>query len=261
MLMNPSRGSVLVSLPPTQISPIMNDWQTSRVDSTSRSSSPDQEGQAQQQQQKQQQQQQQQQKQQRQPQKCSPEPPQNPSQKICSKYSSTADEDYTSSDELSLNLESLVPILQDEPSKESKRKKRYGSTHSSSSIKSLTFDNEVCVFEFNTIIGDNPGVSKGCPIALGQELSNKSIASLRELDYEHSTRRGGNSEAQKLSFGERVKILHGAGFSVREITTATYEALQAKEKRIRTNQKQKWDSFHAWQESVQRKMKKFTTGP
>lgn len=148
----------------------------------------------------------QQQHQQRQPQQCSPEPPQDHSQKSWSKHSSTADEDYTSSDELSLiNLESLIPIIQDEPSKEGK-KKTYGSTHSSSSIKSLSFDNEVCVFEFNTIIGDNPGVSQGCPIALGQELASKSVASLRELDYEHSIRRGGNREAQKLSFSERVKM-------------------------------------------------------
>lgn len=216
----------------------MNDWHSSPVESRRRSC-PDQEGQEQQQQEQQQ---------------CIPKPPQDHSQKSWSKHSSTADEDYTSSDELSLSLENLVPI-QDEPAKESRKK-----SYSSSSAKSLSFDNEVCVFEFNTIIGDNPGVSKGCPIALGQELATKSIASLRELDYEHSTRTGG-SDAQKLSFSDRVKILHGAGFSVKEMTTATYEALQAKEKRTRTNKKRKWDSFYAWKESVQRWMKKFTTGP
>jgi hypothetical protein len=58
----------------------------------------------------------------------------------------------------------------------------------------VAFD-EVEILEFNYILGDNPGVSSGAPIALGDEL--KSSITL-EVDYYEKTR-GKRKSRKKLS--------------------------------------------------------------
>lgn len=78
------------------------------------------------------------------------------------------------------------------------------SRNNSTAGRQVAFDSQVKILEFNTIIGDNPGVSGGCPIALGHELSQTRIVSLRELDYIHSKRKGG--DAPKLSLSQRAKM-------------------------------------------------------
>ena len=85
----------------------------------------------------------------------------------------------------SLRVEQLTPI-HSTPS--TSKDKKSNSSSTTSTFRSITFQNEVSILEFNTIIGDNPGVSSGCPIALGLELSNRTTASLRDLDLKHAQR-------------------------------------------------------------------------
>jgi hypothetical protein len=57
----------------------------------------------------------------------------------------------------------------------------------------VAFD-EIEILEFNYILGDNPGVSAGAPIALGDELLN--VITL-EVDYYEKTR-GKRKNRKKL---------------------------------------------------------------
>jgi hypothetical protein len=58
----------------------------------------------------------------------------------------------------------------------------------------VTFD-EVEILEFNYVLGDNPGVSAGAPIALGDELIN--VITL-EVDYYEKVR-GKRKSRKKMS--------------------------------------------------------------
>lgn len=58
----------------------------------------------------------------------------------------------------------------------------------------VAFD-EVEILEFNYILGDNPGVSSGAPIALGDELRNSITL---EVDY-YEKARGKRKSRKKLS--------------------------------------------------------------
>jgi hypothetical protein len=71
-----------------------------------------------------------------------------------------------------------------------------------SSKKSLSFHPDVRVYEFNTVIGDNPGVSHGCPVALDSELLKKKMLCLRDMERYSERRSRGDL---KLSGIERTQ--------------------------------------------------------
>jgi hypothetical protein len=71
-----------------------------------------------------------------------------------------------------------------------------------SSKKALSFNPDVNVYEFNTVIGDNPGVSDGCPVALDSKLLKENILCLWDMERCSERRsRGG----LKLSGNERTQ--------------------------------------------------------
>eukprot|EP00980_Cylindrotheca_fusiformis_P015124 scaffold4180_cov99-Cylindrotheca_fusiformis.AAC.5 len=126
-------------------------------------------------------------------------------------------------------------------------------SNSGSRSKTLCFSPEVSVYEFNTVIGDNPGVSDGCPIALDAKLSNEQTLCLWDLERQSAER---TSNQLKLGAIERAQRLHEAGFSSRDIATATMATMKDKEKRLKSNKRQKWDGVNLLVESTGRGLKK-----
>ncbi|KAG7343118.1 hypothetical protein IV203_018397 [Nitzschia inconspicua] len=105
----------------------------------------------------------------------------------------------------------------------------------------VAFD-EVEILEFNYILGDNPGVSSGAPIALGDEL--KSSVTL-EVDY-YEVARGKRRSRKKLSIPvhERAQILLNEGYSLETIAAATMEADNISRERIQSANMQSWDKVN-----------------
>jgi hypothetical protein len=132
----------------------------------------------------------------------------------------------------------------------------------------VAFD-EIEILEFNYILGDNPGVSSGAPIALGDEL--KSSVTL-EVDY-YEMARGKRKNRKKLSIPvhERAQMyvvemrhrfeskfevfstcsclfLHfsllNEGYSLETIAAATMEADNISRERIQSANKQNWDKVN-----------------
>jgi hypothetical protein len=85
-----------------------------------------------------------------------------------------------------------------------------------SSKKALSFNPDVSVYEFNTVIGDNPGVSDGCPVALDSELLKEKILCLRDMERCSERRsRGGlklsgyfTTPASRSKISQQLQWLH-----------------------------------------------------
>jgi hypothetical protein len=168
--------------------------------------------------------------------------------------------------------------------------KRQGSSSSTTTEekKSLEFGN-VEIYEFRTIVGDNPEVSDGCPVALHpngdrqvrvlhvsiyekhrSKLKQKSKDKLRLSVYERAQRyvRGLDSRSWPISRIVRYRSLTllsahfyrllDAGYSIHEIADGTLEALKTKQQRSDTNRSQRWDGVNAFVEYTGRGLRKMT---
>lgn len=123
----------------------------------------------------------------------------------------------------------------------------------------------VQVYEFPIVVGDNPEVSKGCPVTIDWEPKTTSEVEVNKYEYHKARRRSNNNAREKdelkLTEDERLQLLLDAGFSSAEIAKGTTQADTIKKLRAETNKQKRWDNFHEAVELTGRKMKKIVSIP
>eukprot|EP00529_Nitzschia_sp_RCC80_P037319 CAMPEP_0113451208 /NCGR_PEP_ID=MMETSP0014_2-20120614/6221_1 /TAXON_ID=2857 /ORGANISM="Nitzschia sp." /LENGTH=155 /DNA_ID=CAMNT_0000342559 /DNA_START=151 /DNA_END=618 /DNA_ORIENTATION=+ /assembly_acc=CAM_ASM_000159 len=109
---------------------------------------------------------------------------------------------------------------------------------------------EVEILEFNYVLGDNPGVSSGAPIALGADLQNQITL---EVDY-YEKARGKRKSRKKMTIPvhERAHILMSQGYSLEDIASATMEADAISRDRANSANAKNWDKVNEVSERFSR---------
>ena len=104
------------------------------------------------------------------------------------------------------------------------------SPKSSKRSRVVSFDS-VHIHEHKVVLGDNPSVSSGLPVALGGRASTD----VMDVDeYEEYERRGQGRTARVLSKADRAKIVRG---------THTFFALRKAKREVKRIQKSREESF------------------
>jgi hypothetical protein len=124
--------------------------------------------------------------------------------------------------------------------------------------RGLCFGN-IEIYEFRTVIGDNPQVSEGCPVALDAE--GKKLNTIPVQLYERSRGKRRPIDELKLGVSDRNQRLIDAGYSITEIADGTTNAMHAKQRRQATNRKRRWDGVNAFVENTCRGLKKIIRIP
>lgn len=97
--------------------------------------------------------------------------------------------------------------------------------------RSVSFDT-VHVHEHVVVLGDNPSVSSGLPIALGGKCSTD----IMDVDeYEEYERRGSSGTARLLSKADRAKLIRGAH---------SFMAILKAKREIKRIQRSREESYH-----------------
>lgn len=127
---------------------------------------------------------------------------------------------------------------------------------------SLSFGT-VQVYEFPIVVGDNPEVSKGCPVTIDWEPKTTTKLEVNKYEYLRARRRPvpRKKDDLKLSEEERAQILLEAGFSSDDIANGTSKADAIKKRRAETNKQKRWDNFHEAFELTGRRVKKIVSTP
>ena len=115
--------------------------------------------------------------------------------------------------------------------------------------------NEIEILEFHYILGDNPAVSQGAPVALGNDLVRQKTKVLDEYELSRCGKRK-NRKKLTLPVQERAQILLGRGYSLESIANATLTADTINKERINSVNKQKWDGVNEVTERFGRYIKK-----
>lgn len=107
------------------------------------------------------------------------------------------------------------------------------------------------VYTFDQILGDNPSVSCGAPLALAPEHSSHiKHNDIGYFEYKRKPKRATRKDLME-SKQAREDYLKENGYTVEEIEAATTEAALIKKKRERHLPKQ-WDKFHVAVEKTQK---------
>eukprot|EP00538_Stauroneis_constricta_P009180 CAMPEP_0119546396 /NCGR_PEP_ID=MMETSP1352-20130426/842_1 /TAXON_ID=265584 /ORGANISM="Stauroneis constricta, Strain CCMP1120" /LENGTH=190 /DNA_ID=CAMNT_0007591099 /DNA_START=63 /DNA_END=635 /DNA_ORIENTATION=- len=144
----------------------------------------------------------------------------------------------------------------------------------SSTYKKVGFDT-IEIYEFPYILGDNPSVSAGAPIALGPDLLNYETMELDVYEYSQSKMRkerksSSSSSSQSSSSSssssrrknmilpvqKRAQLLLSQGYSIESIASATLEADTISKERNMSVSKQKWDGVNEMSERFGRFFRK-----
>lgn len=113
---------------------------------------------------------------------------------------------------------------------------------------------DIEILEFPYILGDNPAVSAGAPIALGNELEGKTTW---ELDtYENGRKKRKSRKKLVIPVHTRAQILLSQGYSLEAIATATLEADEINQGRMTSASNQNWDKVNEVSERFGRVFKK-----
>eukprot|EP00980_Cylindrotheca_fusiformis_P005214 scaffold1118_cov135-Cylindrotheca_fusiformis.AAC.12 len=113
---------------------------------------------------------------------------------------------------------------------------------------------DIEILEFPYILGDNPAVSGGAPIALGNDLEGRTTL---EVDTYESCRKKRKSRRKLvIPVHIRAQILLSKGYSLEAIATATLEADEINKGRMVSASKQSWDKVNEVSERFGRVFKK-----
>jgi hypothetical protein len=113
---------------------------------------------------------------------------------------------------------------------------------------------DIEILEFPYILGDNPAVSAGAPIALGHDLEGKITL---ELDtYENCRKKRRSKKKLIIPVHTRAQILLSKGYSLEAIATAALEADEINRGRMTSASKQNWDKVNEVSERFGRVVKK-----
>jgi hypothetical protein len=109
----------------------------------------------------------------------------------------------------------------------------------------------VDVYEFDVIVGDNPFVKSGCPIAVGT-MQSHSVVNLEYYETYCKSPHKKTRDELRVGVLDRAQRLLRAGFSLTEIAEGTLEAERVKRERAETNRNIKWDGVHHVTETLKR---------
>lgn len=87
----------------------------------------------------------------------------------------------------------------------------------STSMAVVRFSRKVEIIEFPVVLGDNPGVKMGPPIAMGQQELSRRVVDLEEEDAQEEPKKRREGEL-RLSVAARNAMLLEAGYTRKEIT-------------------------------------------
>jgi hypothetical protein len=93
----------------------------------------------------------------------------------------------------------------------------------------------VHVYEFPIILGDNPSVLSGAPIALGCKCHYRSDHSIDSYELCHRAAEEG-ADVEVVSVNERERMLLKAGYNIYQIGNATRQADMIKKQRLESLQ-------------------------
>mmetsp|Transcript_1397 Transcript_1397/g.2426 ORF Transcript_1397/g.2426 Transcript_1397/m.2426 type:complete len:182 (-) Transcript_1397:216-761(-) len=109
--------------------------------------------------------------------------------------------------------------------------------------RQVAFADDITIYEFPIVIGDNPAVSSGCPITIGWKCQKKDVRNLEFYEYLRRTERRKDRQNLKMPMDQRSQLLLRSGCSVEKIAKAALKAEQAKDERLETLRKIGWDNF------------------
>lgn len=113
---------------------------------------------------------------------------------------------------------------------------------------------DIEILEFPYILGDNPAVSAGAPIALGHDLEGKITL---ELDtYENCRKKRRSKKKLIIPVHTRAQILLSKGYSLEAIATAALEADEINRGRMTSASQKNWDKVNEVSERFGRVFKK-----
>ena len=94
--------------------------------------------------------------------------------------------------------------------------------------------------------GDNPSVTRGCPLTIGWEPLEKTISDVESYERLRPSEGRRSSKELRLSTERRTQILLEQGHSPREISAKAVAATRAKESRLLTlqNRNKKFDLLY-----------------
>ena len=110
----------------------------------------------------------------------------------------------------------------------------------------------VVIREYNTILGDNPSVSIGCPLSLGWDYASEFVAALD--DYESTKPEARHPSELRLTSSEREVRLKSFGFSRMEILEGTKVAMVTRQQRMKTIETLQLAKFQELIENANRKI-------
>ena len=117
------------------------------------------------------------------------------------------------------------------------------------SKRSIRFEEVLEIREYSYVIGDNPSVSSGVPISLG-DLISKNTANMEEYEKLKTARsekrlnpklliRFGNNPTPRITSMGRIRLLRDEGFSPEEMEEALTEVNREKGRRLKTSEAQR----------------------
>lgn len=113
----------------------------------------------------------------------------------------------------------------------------------SRNARGVSFD-KVVVREYTVSVGDNPAVSRGCPLSIGWEPVAHTEYNFDDYEDHKPAKRPNND--MFMHFSVRHKILKNGGYTPKEITKLAIDVYDARSKRHKTVTKlnknnDKWD--------------------
>ena len=97
--------------------------------------------------------------------------------------------------------------------------------------RSVSFGN-IQVLEFPMELGDNPAVTRGCPLTIGWEMLQRTSYDVESYEQLRSTHRRRSSNELRIPTEKRTQILLDQGHTLQEIASTAMAALKIKDLRL-----------------------------
>jgi hypothetical protein len=95
---------------------------------------------------------------------------------------------------------------------------------------------DIQVMEFPIELGDNPSVTRGCPLTIGWEMLKRTVYDVESYERLRLTERRRSSKQLRIPTEKRTQILLNQGHSLQEIASTALAALKIKDSRSITTQ-------------------------
>jgi hypothetical protein len=95
---------------------------------------------------------------------------------------------------------------------------------------------DIQVMEFPMELGDNPSVTRGCPLTIGWEMLRRTVYDVESYERLRPPERRRSSKQLRIPTEKRTQILLNQGHSLQEIASTAKTALKIKDSRLLTSQ-------------------------